>query len=186
MGEIESLFRIDYVRLIMDTFIILVGIVTIWNIIGRVSEIVGKPVGWVKRRSEDHEMIMKTASDLDDFKDKYVSRGLKLEDDVAHLKEFQEELKDTLKLMSDRDDKLAKEINALVIANRETLGDRIDERFRYYFSIGGIPGDEYEGFVSLHDAYKLVGGNHVRDEKYNYAMKNFPILKKGYGNEADE
>ena len=157
MGEIESLFHIDYVRLIMDIFIILVGIVTVGNIVGKVSEIVGKPVGWVK-----------------------------LEDDVAHLKEFQEELKDTLKLMSDRDDKLAKEINALVIANRETLGDRIDERFRYYFSIGGIPGDEYEGFVSLHDAYKLVGGNHVRDEKYNYAMKNFPILKKGYGNEADE
>lgn len=180
MADIQNLFHIDYIRLIMDIFIILVGIVSLANIIGKFSEVIGKPVGWVRRRQEDHELIVKTATDLEDFKNKYVSRGLKLEDDVANLKEFQGDLVTTLHSMSDKDDKLGKEISSLIVANREALGGRIDERFRYYFSIGGIPEDEYEGFISLHDAYKLVGGNHVRDEKYAYAMKNFTVLKKDY------
>lgn len=186
MSELESLFRIDYVRLIMDIFIILVGIVTIGNIVSKFSEMIGKPVGWVKRRSEDHEMITKTVTELNDFREKYITRGLKVEEEVEKLQRTQAEVKETLHDMSKKDDKLGDEISSLIIANRETLGDRIDEKFRYYFSIGGIPADEYEGFVSLHDAYKLVGGNHIRDEKYNYAMTKFPILKKSYETDGDE
>lgn len=186
MNELESLFHIDYVRLIMDIFIILVGIVSVGNIVGKFSEIIGKPVGWVRRRKEDHELILKTVADLEDFKDKYVSRGLKLEEDVTQLKECQNEMKEIVKIMAEKNDNLNQEISSLMIANRETLGDRIDERFRYYFELGGIPGDEYESFVSLHDAYKLVGGNHIRDEKYNYAMNNFPILKRAYDPDGDK
>lgn len=185
LGELESLMQIDFVRFVMDVFIILVGIVTIGNIISKFSEMIGKPIGWVKRRSEDHELISKTVADLNNFREKYITRGLKVEEEVEKLQRVQADVKDTLHDMSKKDDVLGDEISSLIIANRETLGDRIDERFRYYFQIGGIPEDEYEGFISLHDAYKLVGGNHIRDEKYDYAMKKFPILKKGYTTEGD-
>lgn len=185
MAELENLFHVNYVRLIMDIFIILVGVVTVGNVIGKFSELIGKPVSWVRNRSQDHELIVKTAAELNDFKNKYAVRGQELEADVEALKEFQAELKETLRLMSDRDDAFQKELNTLVVANREALGDRIDERFRYYFNLGGIPEDEYEGFISLHDAYKLVGGNHVRDEKFEYAMKKFPIIKKGYETDGE-
>lgn len=62
-------------------------------------------------------------------------------------------------------------IESIKIANRVSLGDRINERYKYYTKIQGIPEDELDEFVNLHDAYNGVGGNHGGDKKFEKAMK---------------
>lgn len=83
--------------------------------------------------------------------------------------EIQKELKDSIDL---RD----AQINSLIFANKEMLAEKINEKYKYYISIDGIPEDEYDEFVSLHDAYNGVGGNHNGDAKFEYCMEHLPII----------
>ena len=59
-----------------------------------------------------------------------------------------------------------RKINSLITAQKEMLAEKINEKYKYYLSIKGIPEDEYDEFVSLHTAYKGVGGNHHGDAKF--------------------
>ena len=70
---------------------------------------------------------------------------------------------------------LLERLDALRVANVAVLGDRINQKYKYYLQIKGIPEDEFDEFVQLHDAYKSVGGNHGNDEKFEKAMQ-FRIL----------
>lgn len=83
--------------------------------------------------------------------------------------EIQRELKESI---SSRD----KRIDSLVVANKEMLAEKINEKYKYYISIKGIPEDEYDEFVSLHNAYNGVGGNHHGDAKFQYCIDHLPII----------
>ncbi len=83
--------------------------------------------------------------------------------------EIQKELKDSISVRDEQ-------INALVTANKEMLAEKINEKYKYYISINGIPEDEYDEFVSLHKAYNGVGGNHHGDAKFEYCMEHLPII----------
>lgn len=82
---------------------------------------------------------------------------------------IQQELKDSI---ADKD----MQIKALVIANKEMLAEKINEKYKYYISIKGIPEDEYDEFVSMHSAYNGVGGNHHGDAKFQYCIEHLPII----------
>lgn len=83
--------------------------------------------------------------------------------------EIQKELKDSI---------MARDIqiSSLVNANKEMLAEKINEKYKYYISINGVPEDEYEEFVSLHNAYNKVGGNHHGDAKFQYCMEHLPVI----------
>lgn len=83
--------------------------------------------------------------------------------------EIQKELKDS-------DAARDVQIEALIIANKEMLAEKINEKYKYYISIKGIPEDEYDEFVSLHKAYNGVGGNHHGDAKFQYCIDHLPII----------
>lgn len=83
--------------------------------------------------------------------------------------EIQRELKESI---SARD----KRIDSLVVANKEMLAEKINEKYKYYISIKGIPEDEYDEFVSLHSAYNGVGGNHHGDAKFQYCIDHLQII----------
>jgi histidinol phosphatase-like enzyme len=68
------------------------------------------------------------------------------------------------------------QIQSLVVANKEMLAEKINEKYKYYIGIKGIPEDEYDEFVALHKAYKGVGGNHHGDAKFEYCMEHLPII----------
>lgn len=90
-------------------------------------------------------------------------------DDRQQSLEIQKELKDSI---ASRD----LQIESLVTANKEMLAEKINEKYKYYISIGGIPEDEYDEFVNMHDAYNGVGGNHHGDAKFEYCIKHLPII----------
>ena len=83
--------------------------------------------------------------------------------------EIQKELKDSIAIRDIQ-------INSLVDANKEMLAAKINEKYKYYISINGIPEDEYDEFVSLHKAYKGVGGNSHGDAKFEYCIEHLPII----------
>lgn len=96
--------------------------------------------------------------------------------DRAQSFSIQRELTDSIKAVADGGDRREQQIDALMVGNRELLGAEIDRRFDKYIELQGIPADEYDEFVSLHDAYKGCKGNHNRDAKYDYIIENLSVL----------
>lgn len=75
-----------------------------------------------------------------------------------------------------RNSEIDKQIDSLMVAQREVLADKINDKYKYYISIKGIPEDEVEEFTNLHTAYKGVGGNHSGDAKYEYCMNHLSVI----------
>ena len=90
--------------------------------------------------------------------------------------QIQSELKDSIKTISDSNIEKDKQINSLIFAQKEMLAEKINEKYKYYLSIGGVPEDERDEFISLHDAYNGVGGNHKGDAKFEYCINHLPII----------
>ena len=89
---------------------------------------------------------------------------------------IQKELTDGIKSIADGSAKREQLINAVMVGNRELLGAEIDRRFDKYIGLQGIPADELDEFISLHNAYKGCLGNHNRDAKFNYIIDNLSVL----------
>lgn len=93
------------------------------------------------------------------------------------------EIRSSLESLAGSIQKISIQIDGLCIKNelveaasREALGDRINQRYKCYLQLNGIPEDEVDEFEQLHAAYKGVGGNHSGDAKYEYCRKNLPII----------
>lgn len=60
MEIITELFKLDFSSLIIGLFVILSSIIAIYEIIGKFSKIIGKPVKWVHNKENDHELLLQT------------------------------------------------------------------------------------------------------------------------------
>lgn len=92
-----------------------------------------------------------------------------------------EQSREIQRQLNERSDDRDKKIEALMLGNMELLGDKIDQRFSTYVSLGGIPENEVEEFDGIFAAYKALNGNHKREEKYKYVknhMKVIPVESK--------
>ena len=116
--------------------------------------------GIEKRGDIEKREIKKSISELAEELKKSVDS---LSDKIEDLKHENEKFKIELK---ERNDEFKETIDNITTATREELGDKINSKFKKYFELGYIPADEFDEFVNLHNAYKLVGGNHTGDIKY--------------------
>lgn len=89
---------------------------------------------------------------------------------------IQKKLTDSIKSIVEYNALKDKQIDNLMAAQREVLADKINEKYKYYISIQGIPEDEVDEFTNLHTAYKGVGGNHSGDAKYEYCMNHLSVI----------
>ena len=64
MEAIEELSKIDFNYFILTCFIIMSGSISIFAIIGKFSEMIGRPVKWLRQKKEDHDLLVKTAENL--------------------------------------------------------------------------------------------------------------------------
>ena len=90
--------------------------------------------------------------------------------------QIQKELTDSIKSIVEYNTGKEKQIENLMAAQREVLADKINEKYKYYISIKGIPEDEVDEFTNLHTAYKGVGGNHSGDAKYEYCINHLQVI----------
>ena len=206
MDELKQFIQIDWWYVIIAICLLLVCIKFVWTLIDwLLFEKLGIETRKMKQIREDRELLKATAElarttaenldklqkrhikDEEDFRNNlnnYIEESRKdrkaLHDEMTTYSnnrindrkqslEIQKELKDSIAL---RD----VQIQALVAANKEMLAEEINKKYKYYISINGIPEDEYDEFVNLHDAYNGVGGNHNGDAKFKYCIDHLPIL----------
>jgi len=90
--------------------------------------------------------------------------------------QIQKELTNSIKEIAAFNSAKDLQIDHIMAAQREVIADKINDKYKYYISIKGIPEDEVSEFTNLHAAYKGVGGNHSGDAKYEYCMNHLPII----------
>lgn len=166
MDPIEELLKIDFRYVFLSVFIILIGIRAIASLFEWVVEKLGLETKWMKQKREEHELLIQTSKNLTVMQEKH-------SEDILQI---QKELKKSIQSIVDRNSNKDKQIDNLMVAQREALADRINQRYKYYISIKGIPEDEVDEFTNLHAAYKGVGGNHSGDAKYEYCMNHLQVI----------
>lgn len=113
--------------------------------------------------------VSKTQSEIKQFTENRIN-------DRKQSLEIQKELTDSIKSIIEYNSSKERQIDNLMAAQREVLADKINEKYKYYISIQGIPEDEVDEFTNLHTAYKGVGGNHSGDAKYEYCMNHLQVI----------
>lgn len=187
MDAITELFKQDFSSLFISIFIILVGIKAIVSLFEWVIGKLGIETKWMRKSREEHELLLKTSKNLAELQEKHtedtrqsIEHNRKIQNELSvFMKEMkdaisatQNEIKNIVELNVSRDE----QIDSLMIAQREVMADRINQKYKYYLKINGIPADEVDEFTSLHMAYKGCGGNHSGDAKYEYCMNHLPVI----------
>ena len=70
MEQIEQFMSIDFSSFFILCFVFMSGVVGIFTLIGKFSEIIKRPVSWVRKKNEDHELLIKTAQSLNELRAK--------------------------------------------------------------------------------------------------------------------
>ena len=170
MNDLKALLDLDFKYLFFGFCLILIVGKTLWiTIEWLLIEKLGLETKKQKERREDRKLLSETANLA-----KSTAEGLKTLGDrhTKDEKEFRVKLDEHIECgQEDR-----QKINSLITAQKELLAEKINEKYKYYLSIKGIPEDEYDEFVSLHTAYNGVGGNHHGDAKFEYCIKHLPII----------
>lgn len=94
MDAITLLFKQDITSLILGIFIIMSAAIAAFSIIGKFSEIVGKPVKWVRKKNHDHELLMDTIKSLSSLQHKH-------EHDVKESDDHDNKIQKDLKILTD-------------------------------------------------------------------------------------
>ena len=93
MNELKAVLELDFVAFILSIFIVMSGVIAIYTIIGKFSEVIGKPVKWVRQRQVDHDLLEKNKKDIKALKDKH-------EADTKKYEESHQELIDDVKKLT--------------------------------------------------------------------------------------
>lgn len=124
---------------------------------------------FTKFMEEVRELISNTQEEVKKF---YKNR----EHDREQSREIQKQLTDSISSIVKRNEVKDQQMDSLTAAQREVLADKINEKYKHYLQINGIPEDEVDEFVNLHKAYKGIGGNHSGDAKFEYCMNHLQII----------
>lgn len=95
MEAIKELLELDITAFILAVFVIMSGVIAVYTIIGKFSEVIGKPVKWVRQRQLDHDLLEKNKEDIEALSEKHDSDTKKYEashqeliDDIKSLKDL--------------------------------------------------------------------------------------------------
>lgn len=196
---LEQLAQIDWWYVLFAMLLLLVFIKSVWSLFDWfVFTKLGIETKKMKQRRQESELLQATAAGLAALQKKHDKDETELKDCLTAFitetrntiqaldrinnehwetsKQIRAELAATIKEVVDDNKKKSEQINSLIVADKEMLAEKINEKYKYYISIGGIPEDEYDEFVSMHKAYNGVGGNSHGDAKFEYCMEHLPII----------
>ena len=169
MNEVKSLLELDLKYLFLGLILLLAVIKFVWTLLEWLVVKIGLETKSQKEKREVKELLdetsklaKSTAKDLTELEKRHTKDE----------KDFREKLDEHIE--DGREDR--EKINSLITAQKEMLAEKINEKYKYYLSIGGVPEDERDEFISLHAAYNGVGGNHNGDAKFEYCINHLPII----------
>jgi hypothetical protein len=206
MGDLQQLVEIDWQYVFLAVCILLASIKVVWSLGEWLFiDKLGIETKKMKQKRLDREELVVTAElakttaknlhklQLEHAKDEAEFRN-NLNDYIKESREDRKSLHDkmteftsnrindrrqSLEIQKELKDSIAArdiQIESLVVANKEMLAEKINEKYKYYISINGIPEDEYDEFVNMHKAYNGVGGNHHGDAKFEYCITHLQII----------
>ncbi len=95
MDAITELTTINFSSIIIGIFLIMSALVTVYEIIGKFSVIIGKPIKKYKQREQDHELVMKNYKTIKELskrqeedKKQSIIHDKKIEDKLENLTEL--------------------------------------------------------------------------------------------------
>lgn len=176
MKEIQQFTNIDFYSLFISVVAILVAMKALAQLFEWFINKLGLETKWRRQQNEEHSLILQTSEKLSQLQEKHEES---VRESIMQDKQIKEDLSmlmDNVKKMMERNSDKEMQIENILAAQREVLADKINEKYKYYISIQGIPEDEVEEFTNLHIAYKGVGGNHSGDAKYEYCMNHLSVV----------
>ena len=189
MDAIRPLIEIDYVKLITQLCLIIIGLNYFIPICKNLfCKILGIETKFQREKKEQKILLEETVEKVTELNNKFNKAenntdnlfNDKMIDFYTPYREqsirIQKDLKESIEYLAKSDSTRSKQIESLMTGTKELLGDKIDQKYEKYIRLGGIPSDEVDEFNSVYDAYRGLMGNHNREKKYNYVTDNLPII----------
>lgn len=73
MDTVLELFNIDWKTVVVGIIVILFAVVALVQVIGKFSEIIGKPLKWVQKNNKDHETLERLITVVDGLEKKHTA-----------------------------------------------------------------------------------------------------------------
>jgi len=68
MDEIKVLQELDIIQIVVGVFIIISAIISIATVVSKFAEYIGRPIKWIKKNDQDHELLIKTVTELQELR----------------------------------------------------------------------------------------------------------------------
>lgn len=189
MDAIRPIMEIDYVKLITQLCLIIIGLNYFIPICKNLfCKVLGIETKFQREKREQKILLQETIDKVTELSDRFNDASSN-SDSLFEEKlvkfytpyreqsmDIQKDLKDSIELLTKADITRSEQIESVMIGIKELLGDTIDQKYEKYIRLGGIPSDEVDEFNSVFSAYEKVNGNHNRKKKYDYVMDNLPII----------
>lgn len=189
MDAIRPIMEIDYVKLITQLCLIIIGLNYFIPICKNLfCKVLGIETKFQREKKEQKILLQETIDKVTELSTKFNDAS----NNTDHLFEeklvkfytpyreqsmdIQKDLKDSIELLTKADITRSEQIESVMVGIKELLGDTIDQKYEKYIRLGGIPSDDVDEFNSVFSAYEKVNGNHNRKKKYDYVMDNLPII----------
>lgn len=189
MGAIRPIMEIDYVKLITQLCLIIIGLNYFIPICKNLfCKVLGIETKFQREKKEQKILLQETIDKVTElstkFNDASNNTDRLFEEKLVKFytpyreqsMDIQKDLKDSIELLTKADITRSEQIESVMVGIKELLGDTIDQKYEKYIRLGGIPSDEVDEFNSVFSAYEKVNGNHNRKKKYDYVMNNLPII----------
>lgn len=189
MDAIRPIMEIDYVKLITQLCLIIIGLNYFIPICKNLfCKVLGIETKFQREKREQKILLQETIDKVTELSDRFNDASSN-SDNLFEEKlvkfytpyreqsmDIQKDLKDSIELLTKADITRSEQIESVMVGIKELLGDTIDQKYEKYIRLGGIPSDEVDEFNSVFSAYEKVKGNHNRKKKYDYVMDNLPII----------
>lgn len=156
MSAIEKLSTIDFLSWTITGFMILAVCIAIYEIVCKFFAILGKPIGAMKQRKADHELLVKTVEDLKELHNKH-------EEDTKQSIRHDELIRNDLVALTTTVNSIASNLDDMKKKNNETkvkeLKDTLINYYNKYKVIGEWSKLEKDAFWELFEDYESRGGN---------------------------
>lgn len=189
MDAIRPIMEIDYVKLITQLCLIIIGLNYFIPICKNLfCKVLGIETKFQREKREQKILLQETIDKVTELSDRFNDASSN-SDNLFEEKlvkfytpyreqsmDIQKDLKDSIELLTKADITRSEQIESVMVGIKELLGDTIDQKYEKYIRLGGIPSDEVDEFNSVFSAYEKVNGNHNRKKKYDYVMDNLQII----------
>lgn len=156
METLEQLRNVDFFGWLIIGLLILSAVTAIYKIVNEFLSIIGKPVGVMKQRKADHELLVKTVNDLRELHNKH-------EEDTKQSIQHDEIIRNELASLTIAVNNIADNLDDMKKKNNETKIKELKDTLISYYNKYRVTGEwsklEKDAFWELFEDYEKRGGN---------------------------